>query len=183
MKNILSILFLFFGLLHANGQDTAMNLLAHVIKTKSLKDYQNVIVAEMDTAVLGYTLKNIKSSKNVFKSIDTSSTKIRLTSKEKKYMLRAFKEQNNIPWTNEDFANLKVIKQEAVREYAQENTQNGYIYISAPVFIRDNAVAIVFFANFYGTVETGGGINNLSFYKLKNGKWENWITLEAGIYN
>lgn len=182
MKNLLISTFLLF-VVYANGQNENQ-LLGYVIHTNSLKDYHNVIVAEIDTSIVEFTLRNIKSDKKVYKSIDTSKTQISLTSKEKKYILKSFKEQNAIDWKNEDFGNIKVIKQTQVKEYTGENKQNGYIYISAPVFIRDGSIALVFFANFYGDLrKSGGGINNLAFYKLENGSWKKWITLEAGIYN
>ncbi len=184
MKKLLITTFLLFIIVNVNGQYSANELLRFVIETKSLKEYNNVIVAKLDTSIVEFTLRNLKSNKRVFKSIDTSQTKITLTAKEKKFIINSFKKQYLEDWTNEDFANVGVIEQEKIKEYVRENNKNGYIYISSPIFIRNESVAIVFFANFYGDLEkSGGGINNLSFYKIENGKWKKWITLEAGIYN
>ena len=157
----------------------------YVIKTNSIKTYNNVIVAELDSSIVEFTLRNLKTNKSVFKSIDTSKAKITLTLKEKKFILNSLKEQYKKDWSEEDFHNLKVIKQEQVKSYIKEDKLNGYIYISSPVFIRDGKIALVFFANFYGDLQkTGGGINNLSFYKIQeNGEWKKWIVLESGIYN
>lgn len=180
MKLLITTLFISFLVIHANGQNSNQ-LLGYVIHKNSLKDYHNVIVAELDSSIVKFTLRNLKSDKRMFKSIDTSSAKISLTSKEKKFLINSLEKQFDEDWTKEDFGNIEVIKQSQVKEYIKENKQNGFIYISAPVFIRDNSIALVFFANFHG--EMGDGINNLAFYKLENGSWKKWITIEAGIYN
>lgn len=181
MKNLLTSTF-FFLVIYANGQNGSQ-LLGYVIQTNSLKDYHNVVVAKLDSSVVEFALRNLKTNKKTFKSIDTSSSKISLTSKEKKLLISSLEKQFQEHWTREDFGNIKVIKQTQVKEYVKESKQNGFIYISEPAFIRENTIALVFFANFHGEVETGGGISNLSFYKLENGSWKKWITLEAGIYN
>ena len=182
----------FFFFIFANGQysidklstDYSNQVLKCAIESNSLKKYNNVIVSEIDTSVVEFTLRNLKTKKKVFKSIDTAKTEIVLKEKEKKFILISFKQQNKSNWSNEDFANIDVIKKAQIKEYVKNDKLNGYIYISAPIFIRNGTVAIVFFANFYGELDkSGGGINNLSFYKLKNGSWKKWITLESGIYN
>jgi len=188
---IFSILSFFFSIC-ANGQYSLDRLstnytgqvLKYVIKSNSLKTYNNVIVSKLDTVAVEFTLNNLKTKKTVFRSIGTVKDEIILTEKEKKYILTSFRQQYHSDWTSEDFANIKVITKEQIDGYVKKDKHNGYIYISVPIFIRNGSVAIVFFANFYGELnKSGGGINNLSFYQLKNGSWEKWITLEAGIYN
>lgn len=189
-KAFTTIVFLIF-FIHVSGQysldklttDYTNQVLKSAIKTNSLKGYNSAIVAEMDMAILEYALNNFKTKKKTFKSIDTAKTEITLTEKEKKFILSSFKKQYSSNWSNEDFANIRVIKQEQVKEYVKQDKLNGYIYISVPIFIRNGTVAIVFFANFYGELDKSGGINNLSFYRLKNESWEKWITLGSGIYN
>lgn len=166
------------------GQNASNNLMKHAIQSNCLKNYENVIVSSLPSAFVESILRQLKSNKKVFKSIDYSKTEIHLSSKEKKFIVDSFTAHAKVEWTNEDFANITVIKENQIRDYIIENKKGGYIYISAPIFIRNNSVALIFFVHIYGDLNAnGGGINDFSFYKLENGSWKKWITLEAGIYN
>ena len=183
------ILILFFIQMNAQYSldklsiDYSNQVLKSVIESNSLKEYNNVIISEIDSSIVEFTLRNLKTKKDLFISIDTSKTEIKLTEKEKNFILKSFKQQYSHKWTSEDFENVKVLNKESLKEYVKQDKRNAYIYISSPIFLRNGSIALVFFANFYGEIENGGGINNLLFYKVHNGIWENWITLEAGIYN
>lgn len=184
MKSIITIIFIFLFVFHVKAQQQSSELLTYVINSNILKNYNNVIISDIDSSQVAFVMRIAKLNKNVFQSIDTSRNKIILTNKEKKLIINAFKSTTILQWESKDFADFKVISKIEIKEYIKENKLNGYINVTHPIFFRDGQFALVYFSNFYGDLtRSGGGVNNFTFYKFTNGTWKKWVILIDGIYN
>lgn len=184
MRNTLTIIFIFLFAFHVKAQQQSSELLTYVINSNILKNYNNVIISEIDSSYVEFVIRNAKLNKKVFQSIDNSRNEIKLTNKEKKFIINAFKSTTMLHWDSKDFSDFKVISKTEINEYIKENKLNGYIHVTHPIFFRDGQFALVYFSHFYGDLtSSGGGVDNFAFYKLTNGKWKKWVTLIEGIYN
>ncbi|HLN94154.1 MAG TPA: hypothetical protein VK183_00865 [Flavobacterium sp.] len=162
---------------------------AHEIIRKEMQQYRmesdsRVVVADLDSIMVEFTLRRLLTSQRVFTSVYNNRSQIKLTESEKQQLIAGLRANYTTFWTSEDFHNLKVIRGSDLPDYIGSGGKNAYTFISNPVFIRNETVALVFSATFYGDMQKNGhGYSRLCFYRLQNGEWKSWILMEGGIYN
>lgn len=101
---------------------------------------------------------------------------IHLTVKERDYLTIEFRKQiDSFIWGKDGLKPYQVIPVEEALPFLKQNNSNAIIAITNPLFIRNNTIAMVFFA--YSPYHNS--FQSLSFYKKINGVWRSWICIRA----
>jgi hypothetical protein len=114
--------------------------------------------------------------------------KMKFTEKEVKQIDKEFRTKKSVGWKDALFTNsarinrdtlLLLSKDTSSRAYFRRNFGNKYFYISQPVFVRSETVAIFRVAEM---VAPSAGYDLLYVYARKQGKWEQQMLVHAGAW-
>ena len=139
------------------------------------------IVNKVDSVTVEYHLKRLieKQNRTFFAEIDESKDSIngiQLTPTEKEFLIKSIRKQYKNEWKKEDFDEYQIITFDESVNYLKSSEKNTLVEISNPIFIRDNKIAFIYFANLccgkYGRAD-------LSFYRKENGIWKMWISVSS----
>jgi hypothetical protein len=117
-----------------------------------------------------------------------SKVKMKFTDKEVQHIDRKFKTQKAIEWKDALFTNsarinedtlLLLLKDTSSRAYFRQHFGNKYFYISQPLYVRNETVAIFRVAEMVGP---SAGYDLLYVYAKKKGKWEQQMLIHAGAW-
>ncbi len=111
-----------------------------------------------------------------------------LTDKEKKWIIEELGQTTE--WENNLFTQSILVNDISEGFKEIENFKNnpnctpikGYKYVftfSKPIYIRNETISLVCISAMCGG---SCGINDISFYRKKDGKWEKWIKIGGGIF-
>jgi hypothetical protein len=138
----LAIVFLLIICVKSFGQKTeTKDLVDHVLTTEVLKDYQYAIAIKIDSVLFDFMLNTFVNANNKkYESILNRKLKIRLSRKEKEYLVKEVKKLYAENWKVSDFKN-PVLTLEEIKPYLEKSRRNSIVYITKPILFRNNNVA------------------------------------------
>ena len=145
-------------------------------------DGETKISTSIDIPWMEYHLRRLfpDSTENTltFTPVATKDT-IVLTETERDSIISFFQNPDNLKLTVNPttFATVEISQ---ALEHLKDDHNNQVVFISKPLFIRDDEIGIAFFANLccghiYGYV-------HLSFYRKQNEIWTRWIDISSGAF-
>ena len=158
MKKII-IIILFFVFYPSFGQTENLSKIVLNDILKNTYSYSKPLITnKLDSTSVEYHLKRlIENKKGYFVSNKNSIDKIKLTKTEQKSIITDIRKQYSSEWKKEDFENFEIINDQESLEYLKQNNKNTLVTISKPIFLRNDEIAFVFFANYccleYGRTE------------------------------
>jgi hypothetical protein len=179
------VIFMFFFLWKSFGQTEKLsNEVLNDILKNTYEYSKPKIINKLDSASVEYHLKAlIENKKRLFtEKITDSKDSIKaifLTKDEKKYLINSIRKQYGEEWKQDDFKNYEIITNEESIKYLNADSKNTLVNISNPIFLRNNEIAFVYFAN-YCCKENGH--TDLTFYKKENGIWKIWVYVSSGYF-
>ena len=182
MKHYILIVFLLLGT-NLQGQNAIEEELINDIISNDIMKYSGEIAfsKSIDSSWVAYHLNRLSESADLtfkgksryFQEYDS----LKLTEIELRLLENHFRSKENLTF---NYKNHRMIEIDSVMSHLKKDRENQVVYLSHPIFIRKDSIAVIFFANF-----CCGGINgpaNLSLYKKENGKWWKWIAISGGIF-
>lgn len=169
---------------------------ALVGQTNEIQKFQNDLVNEqlmryngetkistsIDTPWMEYHLRRLfpdsAESTLTFTSVATKDT-IVLTETERDSIISFFQNSDNLKLTDNptEFATVEIGQ---ALEHLKDDHDNQVVFISKPLFIRNDELGIAFFANLCcGHIY---GYAHLSFYRNQNEIWTRWIDISSGAF-
>ena len=167
-----------------------------ISQTNEIQKFQNDLINEqlmgyngeikistsIDTPWMEYHLRRLfpDSTESIltFTSVVTKDT-IVLTETERDSIISFFQNPDNLKLTVNptEFGTVEISQ---ALKHLKEYHDNQVVFISQPLFIRDDKIGIAFFANLccghiYGYV-------NFSFYQKENDIWSRWIDMSSGAF-
>ncbi len=139
-------------------------------------------VKNIDSRMFFYQLKIFeKDSTLIYYNYNIKKTdSIKFTIEEKKNLIIELKKTDIYTWNLSDEKNLIQVEYSKILEFLKSDKNRELKIISKPIFFRNNNIVCLFSVHLccghiYGYV-------NLSIFKKKNGKWEQWIPLVEGAF-
>jgi len=139
------------------------------------------ISTSIDSAWMEYNLERFFDTKeNALKFRSSSNNdSIILTNSERDLIILFFRNGENLKLTDNS-TEFTIVEENQAISHLKSNYGNQVVYISKPLFIRNESLAIAFFANLccgqiYGYV-------NFSFYRKENEIWKRWIDISSGAF-
>lgn len=182
MKILLTILFS-FQIICSFSQTAEVEKFQNDIVNDQLMgfDGETRISTLIDSLWMEYHLKRIRNTKDKeskFKS-PKGTDSLTLTESETDLIIRFFENPENLKLTANPTEFATVDTNEVI-DHLERNHKNQVIFISKPLFIRDDGIGIAFFANFccggiYGPV-------NFSFYRKEKEVWTRWLDISSGEF-
>jgi hypothetical protein len=169
------------------GQGFNEEIVNTVLQKEIPNQYNFVISNDLDMLFIQRATESLYSKQQTFTDYYYKNNVITLSSSEKEYLVKNLKEQYKATWNLNQIGKMKILDSESAKIHAAENLNNGYIFISKPILIRDNKIALIYFGYVVGEAKLDKpwhGVTSLALYKLNSeNKWEKWIRLGGGIYN
>ena len=144
-------------------------------------DGVTAIASSIDSTWMEFNLTGLLETTGnslTFKSF-SSKDSICLSKMERELIISFFQNADNLRLTHNP-TQFAQIEENMALKHLKVNSENQVIFISKPLFIRDDSLGIVFYANlccgqFYGYV-------NLSFYRIVSRTWTRWIDISSGAF-
>lgn len=146
---------------------------------KLILDSETKIANNIDSSWIEYHLIELKDSSEKFLTNINNKDTITLSIIEMELIISFFRNQENLKFSNKQ-SRYSLIDKDEVNDYLKSKKSNQVLYISKPLFIRNNEYAIIF----YSTLCCGGiyGQASLSLYKLINNNWTKMTDISSGDF-
>ncbi|MEQ8909451.1 MAG: hypothetical protein RIC95_09690 [Vicingaceae bacterium] len=183
MKILLTTILIFQIIVLVGQTNEIQKFQNDLIKNQLMKyEGETRISTSIDTPWMEYHLRRLfpdsTESTLTFKSAATKDS-IVLTEAERDLILSFFQNPDNLKLSMNptEFSTIEI---DSALNHLKDDHDNQVVFISRPLFIRDDKIGVAFFSNLccghiYGHV-------NFSFYQTENEIWTRWIDISSGAF-
>jgi len=188
MKYIIYILFIGYNTVLQSQTINEEKVFFDIVDQISYSENSEIgYFKKVDSGMLNYNLKKFEKLESLTYSMYQRNTKltdsIKLSPKEKTYLIDELRASVNYEWNLKKKNKLMVVENNSplsIQDFLMKDRNRELKIISKPIFIRDNSIVCIFSAHLCcGHIY---GHTSLSFYKIIDGKWTEWIAILRGDF-